>query len=279
MSQKSYDGTPTVYLIPTPIGNLEDITLRAINVLKKLEIIFSEDTRVTGLLLKHLNINAKLIANHDYNEYKNKEKMLSYLEKGFDVGIVTDRGTPIISDPGYELVKFAIEKNYNIVGLPGPTALIPALIVSGIDPKPFLFYGFLNSKDSKRRKELEELKDYKETLIFYESPHRIEKLLLDIEKIMGNRKICISREISKRYEEVYRGNVIEIKNQMTDVRGELVIVLEGKKEEIGKQDVPIIEQVEKLIQEGMTSKEAIKKVAHERKIPKNEVYQEFHRGD
>lgn len=279
MSQKSYDGTPTVYLIPTPIGNLEDITLRAINVLKKLEIIFSEDTRVTGLLLKHLNINAKLIANHDHNEYKNKEKMLSYLEKGFDVGIVTDRGTPIISDPGYELVKFAIEKNYNIVGLPGPTALIPALIVSGIDPKPFLFYGFLNSKDSKRRKELEELKNYKETLIFYESPHRIEKLLLDIEKIMGNRKICISREISKRYEEVYRGNVIEIKNQMTDVRGELVIVLEGKKEEIRKQDVPIIEQVEKLIQEGMSSKEAIKKVAHERKIPKNEVYQEFHRGD
>ena len=139
MFQKSYDGSPTVYLIPTPIGNLEDITLRAVNTLKMVEVIFSEDTRVTSLLLNHLNIKKKLISSHEYNEKENKDKFLKYLDDGHDVGIVTDRGTPIISDPGYDLVKIAIEKGYNVVGLPGPTALIPALITSGLNPSPFLF--------------------------------------------------------------------------------------------------------------------------------------------
>ena len=157
MSQKSYDNTPTLYLIPTPIGNMDDITLRAINTLKKVEVIFCEDTRVTGLLLKHLDIKKKLISSHLYNEEKNYNKLLSYLEKGYDVGLVSDRGTPIISDPGYFLAKYASDKGYNVVGLPGPTALISALIMSGIQPMPFLFYGFLNSKEGKRQKELERL--------------------------------------------------------------------------------------------------------------------------
>ena len=180
MSQKSYDNTPTLYLIPTPIGNMDDITLRAINTLKKVEVIFCEDTRVTGLLLKHLDIKKKLISSHLYNEEKNYNKLLSYLEKGYDVGLVSDRGTPIISDPGYFLAKYASDKGYNVVGLPGPTALISALIMSGIQPMPFLFYGFLNSKEGKRQKELENLKNINATLIFYESPHRIEKTLNDI---------------------------------------------------------------------------------------------------
>ena len=196
MSQKSYDNSPTVYLIPTPIGNMEDITFRALETLKKVEVIFSEDTRVTGLLLKYFDIKKKLISSHNYNEYKNDQKILNYLKQGFDVGIVTDRGTPIISDPGYQLVKIAIENDYNVVGLPGPTALIPALITSGIDPQPFLFYGFLNNKQSKRKKELYDIRELPYTTIFYESPHRIKETLNDILAILGNRNIAISREIS-----------------------------------------------------------------------------------
>ena len=217
MFQKSYDGSPTVYLIPTPIGNLDDITLRAVNTLKMVEVIFSEDTRVTSLLLNHLNIKKKLISSHEYNEKENEEKFLKYLENGNDVGIVTDRGTPIISDPGYDLVKVAIEKGYNVVGLPGPTALIPALITSGLSPSPFLFYGFLNSKQSKRNKELEDLKKEKATIIFYESPHRLKETLEDINKIFGNRKISISKEISKKYEEVIRGTIIDVIDKFDNI--------------------------------------------------------------
>ena len=156
MSQKSYDHQNALYLIPTPIGNMEDITLRAIHTLKMVDIIFSEDTRETGQLLKYLEIKKTLIANHKYNEKENKEKILSYLKSGKNVGLVTDRGTPIISDPGYFLSTIAIENGYSVISLPGPTALIPALTSSGLEPSPFLFYGFLNSKEGKRKKELEQ---------------------------------------------------------------------------------------------------------------------------
>lgn len=279
MSQKSYDKSPTVYLIPTPIGNMEDITLRSIETLKKVEVIFSEDTRVTGLLLKHLDIKKKLISSHNYNEYKNNEKLLSYLSQGYDVGIVTDRGTPIISDPGYELVKVAIENNYNVVGLPGPTALIPALITSGIDPQPFLFYGFLNNKNSKKQKELQNLKSLPYTIIFYESPHRIVETLEDMLKIMGNRKVSISREISKKYEEIYRGTIDKVIEQMVDIKGEIVIILEGEKQGENYDNLSISEHIEIFINEGYDSKEAIKKVAKIREISKSEVYKVYHRGE
>ena len=148
--QKSYDGSPTLYLIPTPIGNMEDITIRALNTIKMVDVIFCEDTRVTGQLLNYYDINKKLISSHQYNEFKNKEKLLEYLKSGLNVGLVSDRGTPIISDPGYELAKCAIDNGYNVVSLPGATALIPALTSSGLSPMPFYFYGFLNSKDSAR---------------------------------------------------------------------------------------------------------------------------------
>lgn len=276
MSQKSYDGTPTVYLIPTPIGNLEDITLRSIETLKKVEVIFSEDTRVTKMLLNHLNISKKLISSHKFNEDKQKNLIISYLEKGLDIGIVTDRGTPIISDPGYALVKEAIEKHYNVVGLPGPTALIPALIVSGISPQPFTFYGFLNNKSSKRKKELESLKKYETTLIFYEAPHRLKETLNDMLDVLDNRNISISREISKKYEEVYRGNIKEIIDSLDEVKGELVIIVEGNKNTNDYSNLTIIEHVNLYIKEGYEAKEAIKKVAIDRNITKKEVYNIYH---
>lgn len=279
MSQKSYDGSPTLYLIPTPIGNLDDITLRAVDILKKVEVVFCEDTRVTRQLLNHLGIQKKLVASHKFNEETNGDKLLSYLNNKKDVGVVTDRGTPIISDPGYELVKIAIENNYNVVSLPGPTAFTPALTVSGLSPQPFLFYGFLDSKSSKRKKELETLKEYPFTIIFYEAPHRITDMLEDLKLILGNRNICISREISKKFEEIYRGKISDIIEEMVDIKGELVIVVDGNKDEKNYDNLTIIEHVNLYIMNGIEKNEAIKKVAKDRKMTKSDIYKEYHRGD
>ena len=276
MFQKSYDGSPTVYLIPTPIGNLEDITLRAVNTLKMVEVIFSEDTRVTSLLLNHLNIKKKLISSHEYNEKENKDKFLKYLDDGHDVGIVTDRGTPIISDPGYDLVKIAIEKGYNVVGLPGPTALIPALITSGLNPSPFLFYGFLNSKQSKRNKELEELKKEKATIIFYESPHRLKETLEDIYKVFGNRRISISKEISKKYEEVVRVTIVDVIDKFDNIKGEFVVVVEGNTDCVDYTNISVAEHVTAYIKEGNSVNDAIKLVAKDRNVAKKEIYNIYH---
>lgn len=276
MSQKSYDGNPILYLVPTPIGNMEDITLRAINILKEVEVVFSEDTRVTGLLLKHLNIKKKLIANHNYNEELNKNKMLDYLKQGYDVAVVSDRGTPAISDPGYTLVKCAIENNFNVVALPGPTAFVPALIVSGLDVSSFTFYGFLDSKSSKRVKELENLKYYKETLIFYESPHRLKDMLKDVMKIMGNRQISISREISKKFEEVIRGNISDVIEHLLDIKGEIVVIVSGANKEENIDNLTINEHIELYIKMGNSVMDSIKIVSKERNIPKSVVYNEYH---
>lgn len=276
MSQKSYDGSPILYLVPTPIGNMDDITLRAIKVLNEVEVIFSEDTRVTGLLLKHLNIKKKLIANHNFNEDTNKDKLLDYLSQGFNVAVVSDRGTPAISDPGYALVKCAIDNNYNVVALPGPTAFVPALIVSGLDISSFTFYGFLNSKSSKRKKELEELKFNKETLIFYESPHRMKEMLEDVLKILGNREISISREISKKYEEVIRGNVSSILEHLIDIKGEIVVVVSGAKKEGNCDNLTISEHIELYINMGNSVMDSIKMVAKERNVSKSVIYNEYH---
>lgn len=279
MSQKSYNGEPTVYLVPTPIGNMEDMTYRAVKILSEVEVIFSEDTRVTSMLLKHFDIKKKLISSHKFNEENNHDKLLSYLENGYDVAVVSDRGTPVISDPGFELAKCAIEKGYNVVGLPGATALIPALIMSGISPMPFLFYGFLNNKDGKRRKELEELKSVKSTLIFYEAPHRLEKTLQLMYEVFGERIVSISREISKKFEEVYRGTFPKVMEEVKDAKGEFVIVVEGNKEELTFDNLTIIEHVNLYIKEGKSSKEAIKLVAKERNLNKNEVYRQYHEKD
>ena len=279
MIQKSYDNEVALYLIPTPIGNLDDITLRAIKTLEKVDIIFAEDTRETRKLLNYFKISKKIISNHDYNEKNNCEKLLSFLNKGYSVGLVSDRGTPIISDPGYNLVKEAIENDYNVIALPGPTALIPALIVSGLEPLPFLFYGFLNKKENLKLKELEKLKYLEYTIIFYESSHRLLLTLGNMLKVFGNRKISISREISKKFEEIYRGELKEIIKILNNVKGEVVIVVEKNQKETKYDNLSIIEHINLYLKEGLDTKEAIKKVAKERQINKNEVYKVYHEID
>ena len=278
MSQKSYDGKPTLYLIPTPIGNMEDITLRSINLLKEVDVIFSEDTRETLKLLNYLNINKKLISCHKFNEDKVYLKVIEYLENGNNVGLVTDRGTPIISDPGYVSAYNVIEKGYNVVGLPGPTAFVPALITSGINPNKFLFYGFLDSKKSHKKKELEELKNNKYTMIFYESPFRVRETIELINNIMGERNISISREISKKYEEIYRGTPASVLQELTDPKGEFVITVEGSTKEESFDNLDIEKHVNMLIKEGKTEKDAIKEVAKLHNLPKNDVYMKV-KGD
>ena len=272
MNQKSYDGSPTLYLVPTPIGNLGDFTFRAVEVLNQVEVIFSEDTRVTINLLNHYDIKKKLIAFHKFNEEQKVGVVLSYLEDGKSVAIVSDRGTPVLSDPGEICTKKVIEKGYNVVSLPGATAAIPAITASGLDSSKFIFYGFLNSKSSKRKKELEFLKNNKMTIIFYEAPHRIMEMLADLKEVFGNRNISISREISKKFEEIYRATISEVMNMLTEIKGEFVIVVEGNKDVVSFDDITIKEHVNMYMEDGLTEKEAIKKVAKERQINKNEVY-------
>ncbi len=280
MSQKSYDNTSTLYLIPTPIGNMDDLTFRSIETLKMVDILFCEDTRETGKLLKFLNISKKMIANHEHNEKNNCEKLLAYLESGKNVGLVSDRGTPIISDPGFELARFAIEKGYNVVGLPGACALIPALIVSGIAPKPFLFYGFLNHKDGKKAQELECLKNEKATMIFYEAPHRIYDTLKAMELVFGSeRKIAISREITKKHEEIYRGTLREIIEQAHEFKGEIVIIVSGNNSVDSFNNLTIEQHIELYLEDGKSVMDAIKLVAKERSLKKSEVYDSYHKLD
>ncbi len=279
ITQKSYDGKASLYLIPTPIGNLDDITVRALNILKSVDIILCEDTRETGKLLKLYNINnKKLISCHEYNQEKVASEAVSLLDSGKSIGLVTDQGTPIISDPGFDVVSIVIEHGYNVISLPGPTAFVPALINSGINPSPFLFYGFLNSKASKRRKELENLKKLSYTLIFYESPHRLSETLKDMLEILGNRDICLQREISKIHEEVIRNKISEIINIVDELKGEFVIIVDGNHETTNYEDLSITEHVDLYIKDGMSTNDAIKLVAKEREIAKSIIYKEYHKG-
>lgn len=266
-----------LYIIPTPIGNLDDITLRAIKTLKEVDILFVEDTRVTKILLNHLNITKKLISNNLYNEKQNVAKLLKLLNEGLMVGLVSDRGTPVISDPGYELVKGAIDNNYKVIALPGPVAFIPALITSSLSPLPFLFYGFLNNKESIRNKELEKLKELEYTLIFYEAPHRLKATLNNMLLIFGNRKISLAKEISKKYEEVYRGNIKDVISKFQNIKGEFVIIVEQNKKMAKFEHLTIIEHVNLYLKEGLNQMEAIKAVAKERKIAKSIVYKQYHK--
>ena len=277
MSLKSYNNTPALYLIPTPIGNMDDITIRALNTLKEVELVLSEDTRVTGLLMKHFDIKKRLVANHEHNEEKNKNLVKNLLEEGKSIGLVSDRGTPVISDPGFEIAKYVIELGYNVIPLPGATALIPALISSGLDPMPFTFYGFLNSKESKRKKELELLKKVNHTMIFYEAPHRITDTLNNILEVFGNRKMCLAREISKKYEEIYRGTISDVIKETENIKGEIVFLVEGNKEVETFDDLSVIDHVNMFIEDGLSQMDAIKKVAKLRKIPKSDVYNKYHK--
>lgn len=276
--QNSYNDSPTLYLIPTPIGNLEDITYRSVKILSEVDVIFSEDTRVTFNLLKSFDISKKLIALHEHNEDIVKSKVLEYLSSNKNVALVTDRGTPIISDPGYKTVKFVIENHYNVVALPGANAFVPALIVSGIPSQPFLFYGFLDSKESIKKRELEKLMDNEETMIFYEAPHRIIKTLNMMLDILGDRHVSISREISKKFETVYRGKISEIIDSIS-IKGEFVIVVEGMKDRVIDDSISVRDAVNNYVRAGFDVMSSIKKVAKDRGVTKNVIYKSYHDGD
>lgn len=278
--QKSFENNlATLYLVATPIGNLNEMTYRAVDILKSVHYIAAEDTRNTIKLLNHFDIQAKLISHHEHNIQTSIPKIISLLEDGENVALVSDAGYPAISDPGYEVVKETIKYGYNVVPISGANACLDALIVSGIQPQPFLFYGFLDHHDKKKKKELDDLKKYKETIVFYESPHRIKKTLVLMLDIMGDRQIALCRELTKKHEEINRGTISEILSVVDDMKGEMVIIVEGNHEEVEEIvfEQSIEEHVDEYIQKGMSTKDAIKEVAKQRNISKNIVYQEYHK--
>lgn len=281
--QKSFENQkPTLFVVATPIGNLNEMTYRAIQVLKYVDYIAAEDTRNTVKLLNHFDISTKLVSHHEHNLMTAIPKIVHDLKNGFNIALVSDAGYPAISDPGYELVKEVIKEGMNVVPISGANACLDALVVSGIAPQPFLFYGFLDRNDKNKKKELEKLKKYQETIVFYEAPHRIKKTLKLMYDILGNRSIALCRELTKKHEEINRGTIEEILSVIDDMKGEMVIVVEGSHEEF--QDQPlvfeqsIVEHVEEYIEKGMSTKDAIKEVAKERKLSKNIVYNEYHKN-
>ncbi len=278
--QKSFENKqPTLYLVATPIGNLDEMTYRAIQVLNDVDLIAAEDTRNTIKLLNHFQIHTKLFSHHEHNIKQSLPKLIQFLNEGNDLALVSDAGYPAISDPGYELVVEAIKNNINVVPISGCNACLDALVVSGIVPQPFLFYGFLDHNDKKKKKELEQLKNYKETIVFYESPHRIEKTLTIMLQILGDRNIALCRELTKKHEEIIRGHVSEVLGIIDELKGEMVIVVEGQQfidvEEIVYEQ-SIQEAVDEYIEKGMSTKDAIKEIAKQRNLNKNEVYKEYH---
>ena len=276
MIQKSYNDTASLYLIPTPIGNLDDSTVRSLNTLKTVDVILCEDTRDTSLLLSHYDIKKKLISCHEYNEDKIIDNVVSMLKDGLNIGLVTDQGTPIISDPGYIVSRGVIEAGYNVISLPGATAFVPALTMSGIEPSPFMFYGFLNSKNSKQIEELKSLKDYKYTIIFYEAVHRIKNTLENMLEVFGDRNIAVCRELSKIHEEVCRDKISNIIPLVDSMKGEFVIVVEGNKDTVDYSNLDIVEHVKMYVDDGMSEKDAVKLVAKERGVAKSIIYNEYH---
>lgn len=276
MIQKSYENSEygKLYLIPTPIGNLDDITLRAIKTLEMVDIVYAEDTRETLNLLKYLKINKKVESCHKYTEMKHKDKIVQILKSGKNIGYVTDRGTPLISDPGNVIVNESIKENITVIALPGPNALLPAINMSGLSNERFLFYGFLNSKQSLAKKELIDLKDIKQTIIFYESPHRITDTLSQILDVFGNRNIAIVREISKIHEEVIRDNIENILKISDTLKGEMVIIVEGNTKE-ETLEVNYIEEIDKLLTQGYSKRDAIREIADKYNVSKNKLYNEF----
>lgn len=281
--QKSFENQkPTLFVVATPIGNLNEMTYRAIQVLKDVDYIAAEDTRNTVKLLNHFDISTKLVSHHEHNLMIAIPKIVHDLKNGLNIALVSDAGYPAISDPGYELVKEVIKEGMNVVPISGANACLDALVVSGIAPQPFLFYGFLDRNDKNKKKELEKLKKYQETIVFYEAPHRIKKTLKLMYDILGNRSIALCRELTKKHEEINRGTIEEILSVIDDMKGEMVIVVEGSHEEF--QDQPlvfeqsIVEHVEEYIEKGMSTKDAIKEVAKERKLSKNIVYNEYHKN-
>lgn len=284
--QKSYreHSSGTLYLVPTPIGNLGDMTFRAVDTLKEVDVIASEDTRNTRKLLNHFDITTPQISFHEHNTQERIPQLIERLLAGESIAQVSDAGMPSISDPGHELVVASIESGIPVVPLPGANAGLTALIASGLSPQPFTFIGFLKRKKKDQIAQWELLKNKTETLIFYESPHRLREMIRNLESVLGSdRQVVICRELTKRYEEFIRGNAAEVLEwlQETEVKGEICVMVDGNshpvEEAVTSFPIDIKEHVQLLIdEEGISSKEAIKKVAKMREIKKQEVYQLFH---
>lgn len=270
-----------LYLVPTPIGNLKDITLRALEVLENADIIAAEDTRQTLKLLNHFNIKKSLYSYHQHNEQGQSENIITKLEEGLNIALVSDAGTPGISDPGSVIVGKCIEQGIPFEVLPGATAITTAVVYSGLDTTKFIFRGFLPRENKDRKFIIEEVINAKETLIFYEAPHRLLDTLNYLKDNLGNRKMAACRELTKLHEEIVRGSIEDCINHFIDKRprGEFVLVVEGKSEEEIKaekealwSDLTIEEHILKTIESGIDKKQAIKIVAKERNLPKSEVY-------
>ncbi len=278
--QKSFENNmPTLYLVPTPIGNLSEFSERAIQVLKDVDYIAAEDTRNTIKLLNHFEIHTLMISHHEHNTNVAIPKIINMLKDGHNVALVSDAGYPAISDPGAELVKAVIDEGYNVVPISGCNAALDALVVSGITPQPFVFYGFLAHDDKTKKKELEANKNITMTTIYYEAPHRIKKTLSLMLQIFGDRNIALCRELTKKHEEIIRGHISEILDIVNELKGEMVVVVEGgtKIEDEVVFEQSITEHVNEYIAKGMSTKDAIKEVAKIRKVGKNEVYAEYHK--
>jgi 16S rRNA (cytidine1402-2'-O)-methyltransferase len=287
-SQKSsqHENGSCLYLVATPIGNLEDMTVRALRILKEVDYIAAEDTRNTKKLCNYFEIQTPLVSYHEHNLEVGGEKLLQFLRDGKSVALVSDAGLPCISDPGADIAAKAIEEDFAVVPVPGANAALTALIASGINPQPFYFFGFLNRNKKERRAQLEKIARREETILFYEAPHRMKETLKDLHLVLGNRKITLARELTKKFEEFLRGTIeeaIEWSND-SEIRGEFVIVVEGNAnppEELEDEqywiDMTLEEHVNYIIEETkVNSKDAIKEVAKLRGLPKRDVYQAYH---
>lgn len=288
-SQKSteHEQSSCLYLVATPIGNLEDMTMRAIRILKEVDIIAAEDTRNTKKLCNYFEISTPLMSYHDHNQLAGGEKLLDLLRQGKRIALVSDAGLPCISDPGADIGAKAVSEGFAVVPIPGANAALSALIASGLSTQPFFFYGFLSRNKKERKEEITKIQKRQESVILYESPHRLKDALKDMQAIMdGSRKIVLARELTKKFEEFLRGTIDEAVAwvEHSEVRGEFCIVLEGSSEEsVFEQESPwweqlsIEEHVNNIIEEKQcTSKEAIKEVAIQRGLSKREIYQNYH---
>ncbi len=268
-----------LYLVATPIGNLEDITLRALRVLKEVDLIACEDTRHTRRLLDHFGISRPTISYHEHNEQQRSAELVNRLERGQSIAMVSDAGTPGVSDPAYRIVKAAIEHGVTIIPIPGPTALIAAVIASGLPTDSFIFAGFLPPRKQARRTRLVELRSERATLVLYEAPHRIRETLDDALEILGDREAAVARELTKLHEQFIRGKISAIRHRFDaqEPRGEMALVIAGSREDnlIEPLKISINEQVERLIEQGMGRTEAIKQAARTRGLSRRQAYQQM----
>ena len=268
-----------LYLVATPIGNLEDITLRAIKILKSVDVIAAEDTRHSLKLLNHLEINKPLISYHRHNENTKTELLINRLKDGEDIAIITDAGTPGISDPGEEVVKEAINNNIEVIPIPGACALINALIASGLNTKEFAFYGLLKKKKKNRKNVIDNIKKENKTIILYEAPHKLIKTLEDIKKELGNINCVIAKELTKIHETFIRGSIEKVLEEIDEPKGEYIILLDMSRNKVIEEEAIENKSVEEQYQiyekQGMSKKEIIKQIAKNKKVNKNEIYQMF----